>query len=93
MRILDGSLAAFEAEENAKFEAYIESIENETLEGGNDEFFDQARVFFCSRPFPHQFLHLSIKVRVAGGASGPTWKSVDAAASKILHDRNPFRWG
>ena len=38
MRILDGSLAGFEAEEKAKFDAYIESIENETLEGGNDEY-------------------------------------------------------
>jgi len=35
---LDGSLSSFEADDRAKFEAYIEAIENETLEGGNDEY-------------------------------------------------------
>lgn len=38
LRVLDNSLASFEAEEKSKYEAFIESVENESLEGGNDEY-------------------------------------------------------
>ena len=38
LRVLDNSLASFEAEEKSKYDAFIESVENESLEGGNDEY-------------------------------------------------------
>lgn len=36
-RFLDGSLKQFEEEESERFAEYIQSIENESIEGGNSE--------------------------------------------------------
>jgi len=37
LRLIDGDLKKFEEEETEKFAQYIQAIENETLEGGNEE--------------------------------------------------------
>ena len=37
LRLIDGNLKQFEDEEHEKFANYIQNIENEQIEGGNDE--------------------------------------------------------
>lgn len=77
MRILDGSLTAFEAEEKAKFDTFIESIENETLEGGNDEYnvMKSNPIVFELMPF-YQFELTTISQIAFSVADDPFFKSI-----------------
>ena len=53
LRLLDGSLNKFEEEEQEKFSKYILDIENESLEGGNEEWsvIQQNPIVFEDMPF------------------------------------------
>jgi hypothetical protein len=79
LRILDGTLAGFEAEERTKFEAYIEAIENETLEGGNDEY-NVAKlnpIIFEDAPF-YQLELTNLSKIAFSVADDPFFKSMKA---------------
>lgn len=79
LRILDGSLSGFEAEEKAKFEAYIEAVENETLEGGNDEY-NVAKlnpIIFENAPF-YQLELTNLNKIAFSVADDPFFKSMRA---------------
>lgn len=54
LRLLDGTLRSFEEEEAEKFNQYIQNIENEAIEGGNEEWnvLKHNPIVFEDSPFP-----------------------------------------
>lgn len=101
MKFIEGNLAQFEAEEREKFENYIQSIEGEAIEGGNDEYnvLKYNPIIFDNMPLPH-FELTNLNTIAFQVADDPFFKSVRARyypevvimnmSGKVKAKVNPF---
>ena len=101
LRFIEGNLSQFESEEKEKFESYIQAIEGETIEGGNDEYnvLKYNPIVFESMPLFH-FELTNLNAIAFQVADDPFLKSIRARyypevivmnmSGKVKAKVNPF---